>query len=92
MIKQKNLFDMDWLNKKNKMKKLFLILFGAITFSCGDTGNQSSEERVDENNTGENVEEFSGENITPQVDLDSGSNERLEVDTISSAGEAQAEE
>lgn len=67
------------------MEKLIILFFGALTIACGETSKQSSEQEVDQVNSEENVEDYSGENITPQVDLDSGSNESLEVDTISSA-------
>ncbi len=65
-------------------------MMGLATFACGESSNQNSE-GVDLNNSRDNVEDFSGENITPQVDLDSGSNQRLEVDTISSAEGAERE-
>lgn len=73
------------------MKKLFIILVSVFAYACGDTSNQSADEGVDVENQAGEVEEYSRENITPQVDLDSGSNERLEVDTISSARGAQEE-
>ena len=73
------------------MKKLFIICIGAIAFACGDAANQSADEGVNAETPAGEVEEYSGEEITPQVDLDSGSNERLEVDTVSSARGAEEE-
>lgn len=71
------------------MKKLLFVLIAAFTFSCGETSNQSNDESVGTQNSSDNdVEEFSGEHITPQVEADSATS-RLDVDSISSAEEAE---
>ena len=71
------------------MKKLLIIFIGAFAFSCGETSNQSNDESVGTSNSSDNdVEEFSGEHITPQIEADSVTS-RLDVDSISSAEEAE---
>lgn len=75
--------------KAPKMKKTVVILIGAFAFSCGETtSNRSHEEPIETENNASDVEEFSGEHITPQIEADSVSS-RLEVDTISSAAGAE---
>lgn len=77
------------------MKKLSILLVAAVAFACSTTTtNDTTNQETIPNDTEEHVEEYSGENITPQVNLDSGSNERLEVDvedTVTSAQSVDAE-
>jgi hypothetical protein len=72
------------------MKKILFIALGAFTFACSDASdNTTSEEAtMEENNMEESVEIGSGEEISPQLELDSGENRRLDVDTVSSQTEA----
>ncbi len=51
-------------------------------FACGDA---STNEGSGNLNSEENVNDNSGENISPQLETDADSTSRLEVDTISSA-------
>ncbi len=60
-------------------------MLAAAAFSCGGDGNNDREATTEESETDGNVEEYSGSNITPQVE---DSADRLQVDTISSAGSA----
>ena len=66
------------------MKKLLFILIGSLAMACGD-GSGRQEATADED-----VEIGSGEEINPQLELDS-TDARFEVDTISGAGEAHEE-
>lgn len=67
------------------MKKVWLIAIAALALSCGDSKSTSSEAADDEM-----MEESSGEDINPQlVPDDSLEDSRYDVDTISSAQEAQ---
>ena len=75
------------------MKKLSMLLIATITFACSTPTNDTTNEETNDIYIEENVDEYAGENITPQVDLDSGNNDRLEVDvedTVSSAQEINA--
>ena len=62
------------------MKKLSILFIVMITFACSTTTNDTANGETDDIYIEENVDEYAGENITPQVDLDSGNNDRLEVD------------
>ncbi|TPE44055.1 hypothetical protein [Pontibacter mangrovi] len=62
------------------MKKTFLILLATIAFACNNTADNTTER---ETTADEPVEIGAGEKITPQVELDSGTNKRLDVDTVS---------
>ena len=66
------------------MKKLFVFgsfIASIILNSCNNnTGTDSAGDR----NSPDHTEQHSGEEITPQAELDSDSN-RLEIDTVSSA-------
>lgn len=68
------------------MKKIFFIALGAIAFACSDAADNrttGSEDAAGNTAVDENVEIGAGEEISPQLDLDSASNERLDVDTVS---------
>ncbi|SFG47049.1 hypothetical protein [Pontibacter chinhatensis] len=69
------------------MKKIFLIALGAIAFACSDAADNrttgSEDAAAGSTAVDENVEIGAGEEISPQLDLDSASNERLDVDTVS---------
>ena len=67
------------------MKKLLTVLCASLVMACGD-GNDKSTGR--EAAAEEDVEIGSGEEISPQLELDSADS-RFEVDTISSSNEAQ---
>lgn len=69
------------------MKKLLLILAAALVMACGD-GPGGSQER--EAAATEDADMGAGEEISPQLELDS-SETRFEVDTISSPSEAHEE-
>jgi protein involved in sex pheromone biosynthesis len=69
------------------MKKLIVLgVLSASTLLYSCNNNTGSNSNGDKNST-DNVEEHSGEEITPQAKIDSDST-RLEVDTISSAESA----
>ena len=62
------------------------LLFAAGLFTaCGE---RSSDKNAEARNGEENVEESSGENVSPQLE---DSADRFEVDSISSASEANKE-
>ncbi|WP_266203009.1 hypothetical protein [Pontibacter kalidii] len=67
------------------MKKILFIALGAFTFACSDASDNTTadEATMEENNMEESVEIGAGEEISPQLDLDSGENARLDVDTLS---------
>jgi hypothetical protein len=67
------------------MKKLLIIFLGAIIVACGNASDRSANEGSGTLNSEENVEDNSGENISPQLKTDADSTSRLEVDTVSSA-------
>ena len=67
------------------MKKIWLIFLAAAAFSCGNDRDSSSEAATDNMEAEEKVDEYSGTNITPQVEDSAG---RLQVDTIGSAESA----
>lgn len=69
------------------MKKLILfglLLGSALLFSCNNKAGTNSEGNK---NSPDNVENHSGDEITPQAKLDSDST-RLKIDTVSSAESA----
>ena len=68
------------------MRKLLIILMGALALACGNSDRSTENEAAAE----EDVEVGSGEEISPQLELDSADN-RFEVDSISSADEANKE-
>ena len=70
------------------MKKLVIILFTSLAMACGDSSNRSTDREAA---TEEDVEIGSGEEISPQLELDSAEDTRFEVDTISSSNEADKE-
>lgn len=69
------------------MKKIFLIALGAVAFACSDAADNrttgSENAAAGSTDVEENVEIGAGEEVSPQLDLDSASNERLDVDTVS---------
>ena len=65
------------------MKKLLIILMGSLALACGNSERSTENEAAAE----EDVEMGSGEEISPQLELDSADN-RFEVDSISSADDA----
>ena len=68
-----------------------MILLIATAFSCGDS-RQSAQDDPNEN-TEERLEEGSGKEISPQLVPDDSLGEtRHDVDTISSAGEANQQQ
>lgn len=76
------------------MKKLLIIATGIAVFACGDgntkTGRESSTQS--ESKPENNVEEGSGEMISPQLEKDSINEQRFDVDTVSSATEIHQRE
>ena len=68
------------------MKKLFWLLVVCIAMACGDSGRNQDREAAGE----EEVEVGAGEEISPQLELDSAGS-RFEVDSVSSASEADRE-
>ncbi len=56
-------------------------MVGFAAFACGDGNNKGTD------NATNDVEKGSGEVISPQLESDSGSDARLDVDTVSSAKE-----
>ena len=68
------------------MKKLLLVPAALFVFACNDADNT---ENNPESTDAGNVEQHSGENISPQLENE-GQN-RFTVDTISSSGEAEQE-
>ncbi|NDK55793.1 hypothetical protein [Pontibacter fetidus] len=69
------------------MKKLLIIALGVFAFACGDTGNKENETTNDAPATEEGMDAGAGEDVSPQLEVDDDS-ARLEVDTISTATEA----
>ncbi|MEJ8755628.1 hypothetical protein WG947_01355 [Pontibacter sp. H259] len=73
------------------MKKVLIIALGFFAFACGESGNtagDATDETTEEStNADERLDAGSGEDISPQLEHDSDSG-RMEVDTVSSATEA----
>ena len=67
------------------MKKIIILLVTSIAFACGGKDNEGTQSS-DAANSVDNVEENSGDNISPQLE---DSANRLEVDTVKSATGAQ---
>ncbi|OKL41144.1 hypothetical protein A3841_15080 [Pontibacter flavimaris] len=76
------------------MKKLLIIATAVATLACGDgaSGNGENAGTQSEGNVQNNVEEGSGEMISPQLEQDSVNEERFDVDTVSSADEIHERE
>ena len=70
------------------MKKILLISFLSLAMACG--GSSDRAENQDEAAADESVDPGAGEEISPQLELDS-SDRRFEVDTVSSPGEINDE-
>lgn len=66
------------------MRKLLIILMGSLALACGNSDRSTENEAAAE----DDVEVGSGEEISPQLELDSADN-RFEVDSISSADDAK---
>lgn len=66
------------------MRKLLIVLIGSLALACGNSDRGTEREAAAE----EDIEAGSGEEISPQLELDSAEN-RFEVDSISSADEAE---
>lgn len=65
------------------MKRVLLIIFAVVAFSCGGERNTDQETTTNESDANGSVEDYSGSNITPQVE---DSADRLHVvDTVGSA-------
>ena len=69
------------------MKKLFLIFLAAVAIACGDGANRAEDREAAAE---EEVDAGAGEEISPQLDLDSADS-RFKVDTVSSTKEIQKE-
>jgi hypothetical protein len=65
------------------MKKIIIVLTAVIALACSGDNREKSAGSL---NSEENVDENSGESISPQL---KDSADRLEVDTVSSASGAQ---
>lgn len=70
------------------MKKLLMIVLVSMAMACGDNSDRSTDREAAAE---EDVEIGSGEEISPQLELDSAGDTRFEVDTISSSDEAEAQ-
>lgn len=68
------------------MKKVLWMLFAAMAMACGDGSNRAEDREA----ASEEVDVGSGDEISPQLDLDS-TETRFEVDSISSTQEAEKE-
>ena len=68
------------------MKKVLWMLFAAMVMACGDGSNRAEDREA----AAEEVDVGSGEEISPQLELDS-TETRFEVDSISSTQEAEKE-
>ena len=69
------------------MKKLFWIILVVVAMACGDSSTRSEDREA---GTEEETDIGSGEEISPQLELDS-TDERFEVDSISSSQDAEKE-
>jgi hypothetical protein len=69
------------------MKKLLWIIFVAFAMACGDNTDRSNDREAAAE---EEVDKGSGEEISPQLELDSADS-RFKVDSISTTEEAQKE-
>lgn len=58
-------------------------MFAVVAFSCGGDRNTDQEATTNESDANGRVEDYSGSNITPQVE---DSANRLNVDTVGSTG------
>lgn len=67
------------------MKKILMLLVIATALSCNSRSDRQSNVEQSSRNEDDNVEENSGENISPQLE---DSTDRFNVDSISSAQEA----
>lgn len=68
------------------MKKLLFILMVPFAFACGN-GENTTETTENNATTEEGVDIGSGENINPQLELESEADSAFDVDTVSSATE-----
>ena len=68
------------------MKKALITGVCALAFACNNSADKTAGEDAGSINSRENVEENSQENISPQLKDEEGTNNRLEVDTVSTSG------
>lgn len=68
------------------MKRLLMLSVLSLFFSCNNAGNNNRGD--DAGNSTGNVEEHSGENISPQLNTEG---DRFNVDTVSDAHEIKQE-
>jgi hypothetical protein len=68
------------------MRNLIMLLAFAVC-ACNSPSEKAT--NAEEKNSAEHVDHHSGENVSPQIKADSSADNRLEVDTISSAKGAQ---
>ena len=68
------------------MKKVLILCGCLLAFGCNNSADKTAGEDAGSINNPENVEENSQENISPQLKDEAGTNNRLEVDTISTSG------
>jgi hypothetical protein len=73
------------------MNKTFIMiaLSGVFLFACGNKNERNNRSHADSLNTEGNIEQHSGEEISPQVKTNPDSPTRLNVDTVSSAESAK---
>jgi hypothetical protein len=69
------------------MKKVLIILLAVFAFACSKAENKSEDTNRDIGAVNESVEKGAGEEISPQLEIDSDTARDLKVDTISSAQE-----
>ena len=67
------------------MKKLFWIFLAALAIACGDGSDRAGDREAEDE-----VDAGAGEQISPQLELDSADS-RFKVDTVSSTKEIQKE-
>jgi hypothetical protein len=72
------------------MRKLSMLFFALATLACSTSTENTANEKTNEVHLEDTVDQYSGENITPQVELDSGNNDRLEVDTEDTVSSAES--
>ncbi|WP_187261875.1 hypothetical protein [Pontibacter beigongshangensis] len=68
------------------MKQLLFLLLATFAFACGNSDGNRTDTNREATTTDENVEIGSGNEINPQLELESDTSSALEVDTVTSAG------
>jgi uncharacterized lipoprotein len=71
------------------MKKQFIFLVSVIVLSA--CSQSKSDHEAEDKNSATHAEQYSEENISPQLQNNQDSNSRLEIDTISSSKSAVEE-